>query len=196
MTDGGVALALFFPGTAEDNAFIQCDIFADLRGFADDDTHAVVDKETVRDPGAGMNFHPGEKAVDMADQPRETFKAADMKPMGQPVSPDGVETGTAEKHHQPRSGGRVPLHNGVNIPFYSAEHNQFPPKHIKKPVCSETTYRPWFHSDHGIGRAIPHSKPLTPVTRFTLLKFRMNSSGAHFAQKLHQNRSQPMTVSL
>lgn len=53
-----MALALVPGGAAQGNTLIEGDVVADLGGFADDDTHAVVDEEAPADPGPGWISMP------------------------------------------------------------------------------------------------------------------------------------------
>ena len=57
-------LGVFFAdvGPADGRALIDCAIVADLHGIADDDTHAVIDKDAPPDFGSRVDVHTGKKA--------------------------------------------------------------------------------------------------------------------------------------
>jgi hypothetical protein len=57
-----VSLARIGRCPAQSDALIKRDVVADLRGLADHDPGAMVDKEPPPDGRAGVNFDPGDHA--------------------------------------------------------------------------------------------------------------------------------------
>src|SRR5580704_3434419 len=57
-----VALFLLEAGAAERDALVEQHVVADLCGLADDDAHAVIDKEATPNLGARMDFDAGDPA--------------------------------------------------------------------------------------------------------------------------------------
>src|SRR5581483_941213 len=49
-------------GASEHDALVEDAALFDDRGLTDDDAHAVVDEDSVGDPGAGVNLDAGEEA--------------------------------------------------------------------------------------------------------------------------------------
>ena len=64
---GWVALLPLRAGAAEGDALVEVAVVADLRRFADDDAHAVIDEETLADRGAGVDLNAGEIAGHVGD---------------------------------------------------------------------------------------------------------------------------------
>lgn len=62
VADGGMALTLFFTGTAESNSLIERDVAAKLSGFADNKSHTMVNKKTGAQFSTGMDVYTGKKA--------------------------------------------------------------------------------------------------------------------------------------
>ena len=67
VTQGGVAFGAVGACAAERYALIEHDVGADFGGLADHYAHAVVDKETRANLGAGVNLDAGNEADEMHD---------------------------------------------------------------------------------------------------------------------------------
>ena len=65
ISEGRVAFLLFEGGAAQDNAFIDETVLADLARLADHDSHSVVDKDSSSDLCPGVNFNPGDSPAEM-----------------------------------------------------------------------------------------------------------------------------------
>src|SRR6185369_1524937 len=81
VTESRVALALVPRRAAEGYAVIQRAVVADLRSFADHDTHAVIDEKALSDLRAGMNFHAGQPAPDMRNEARQPAQSRTPQPV-------------------------------------------------------------------------------------------------------------------
>src|SRR5579862_6286248 len=66
-----VTFSALVTGSAQRYVLVDQDIVADLGGFADDDAHAVIDKETATDDGTGVDFDAGEKTGNLRDHARQ-----------------------------------------------------------------------------------------------------------------------------
>lgn len=44
---------------------VEHDAFADFSGFADDDSHSVVNKKATTNGGTGVNFNAGEESGEL-----------------------------------------------------------------------------------------------------------------------------------
>ena len=61
--------------TAQDRALVERDVFADLGGLADDDTHAVIDEAAGADHRARMDLNARQKPGDVSQKPGRKFQA-------------------------------------------------------------------------------------------------------------------------
>ena len=98
--DGGVAFALFQAGSAQGDAMIQGDAFANFGCFTNDHPHAVIDKKSGTDLRAGMDLDTGQEAGNMRKPARQQFETVFPKPVFRAVRPDGVQTGVGEQQFQ------------------------------------------------------------------------------------------------
>jgi hypothetical protein len=64
-----MALLFFKGGPTKHNAFINEAVIADLGGFPDHHTHAMVDEETSADRCSRMNLNSCQTPVEMRDEP-------------------------------------------------------------------------------------------------------------------------------
>ena len=87
---GGVAFCLGEHLAAQGYPVVQHHAVADVSGFANDHSHAVVDEEAPTDGGAGVDFHAGEKARELGEDARREFQSAFPQDVGDAVGPDGV----------------------------------------------------------------------------------------------------------
>ena len=62
-----MALAGFLAGAAQGDALVNEHVIAYFAGFADDDSHAVVDEEATADLCPGVDFDTGEGSRKLAD---------------------------------------------------------------------------------------------------------------------------------
>ena len=87
---GGVAFCLGEHLTAQGYPVVQHHTIADVGGFTNDHSHAVVDKKAPTDGGTGVDFHAGEKARELGEDARREFQSAFPQDVGDAVGPDGV----------------------------------------------------------------------------------------------------------
>src|SRR5262245_41596325 len=107
--DGGVALLLTPGDTAERDAVVEREVFADLCRLAHDDAHAVVDEEAVADGRARVDLDAGKESAQVGDEAAQEAPLAHPERMRQPVEPDGVQAGVAEEDLGGAAGGGVAL---------------------------------------------------------------------------------------
>ena len=110
-----MTLADVFSGAAQRDALIQGAVVADLGGFADHDTHSVIDKETFADGGARVDLDPGQPTRPLTDQPRGEIVTAQIQFVGDAVGQDGMHARIQEQHLHIATGGRIALPHGVNV---------------------------------------------------------------------------------
>src|SRR5665647_1585245 len=73
---------------------VHQNVVADLRGLADDHTHAVVDEEAPSDLCAGMDLNPCDRPRELRDQPGSQATARLVpQAMREPMHPDGMQPG-------------------------------------------------------------------------------------------------------
>ena len=101
------ALAAVGLGAAEGNAVVHGYIVADDGGFADDDAHAVVNKEIFADLGAGVDFHAGQQPSELRQQPRRKPPALLPQAVRQAVKQDAVVAWGTQKRFPAAGGGGV-----------------------------------------------------------------------------------------
>ena len=77
--------------------------------LADDDTHAVVDKEAPPDLRSGMDLDPGQEAPAVRNQPREPLESHAPKPMCEAVHEQRVKPRVAGNDLPGVARGRIAL---------------------------------------------------------------------------------------
>jgi hypothetical protein len=82
----------------------------------------VIDKELASYSGPGMNFDAGDKAGYLGSESTKEEKSVYPEPVGNPVHPDRMKSGVAEKnlHNIPRS--RVTVKNRIYILSHPGKH--------------------------------------------------------------------------
>ena len=60
-----MTLSFFLPGSAQGYALVEKHVIADFRGFADHDTHPVIDEKPSADGCAGVDFYPRDRAREL-----------------------------------------------------------------------------------------------------------------------------------
>lgn len=88
-----VTLALVFARAAERHTLIQCAVVTDNGGFADDDTHTVVDEQIFTDRRARVNLYTRFAARALRDIARDKFHIMAEKPVCLAVRPHRLEAG-------------------------------------------------------------------------------------------------------
>ena len=109
-----MALAHVLAGAAQGHAVVNQAVIADLCRLADDDTHAVVNDQTLADLGAGMNLNAGTVAAALGDQPGQKFQPMLITPVGFPVAPYGSHAGVQQQNLKRTAGSRVSGLIGLN----------------------------------------------------------------------------------
>lgn len=112
---GGMAFAFDERCPPQRDPLVECDVGRDLRGFADNDAHAVVNEQPLADDRAGMDFHPGDEPSRGRNPSRQQFKSDSPQPVGHPMGPKGVNAGIEQNDFQRVSGGRIAVKRGLDI---------------------------------------------------------------------------------
>ena len=102
-------------GAAQGHALIKRAIVADFGGLADDDAHAVIDKQPPADVSAGMNFDPGKEPPEMRYEASGEQPAVPPQPMADAVKQQRVKPRVAQHDLEPRAGGGVASQGRVNF---------------------------------------------------------------------------------
>jgi hypothetical protein len=84
-------------------------IVADLGGFADDDSHAVVDDEAAAELRGGMNLDSRQPARDVRRESPKKIQVVGPQPVRQAVPHDRMHARVAKQYFNIRSGGGIPL---------------------------------------------------------------------------------------
>src|SRR4029077_17056548 len=98
VAQGRMAFSLIPRSSAKRYAVVEGDIVADLRGFADDDAHTVIDKKPPPDDSSWMDLDASQKTGDVRDEPPRPFQIPLPQPMRQPMQRARVEAGVAGNH--------------------------------------------------------------------------------------------------
>src|SRR5690606_18393734 len=129
---------------------IEGDVLPYLGRFADDDPHAVVDKTAGPDLGAGMDFNPRQKPVDVGDDARDQQQAVPPQPVRHAVHQKGGKPGIHQDDFQPVAGRRVLGQRRLHVaPDLLPQAQANPSQKEKSPrlaLCAETGVVPRFHS--------------------------------------------------
>src|SRR5262249_22848060 len=109
-----MALAVNELRSAERDALIERHVIADLGRLADDGAHAVIDENPLSDDRTRMNFDPRQPAAQMRNEPREHGEISLPETMRQAMDEDGMNAGIGQQDLEPRPGGRIALHDGLD----------------------------------------------------------------------------------
>ena len=120
----GVALALVQTDAAERDAVIQRHVVADLRRFADDNAHAVINEKAVADFCARMNFDPGDAARKLRQPSSQQFQIVRPQPMRDAIRPQGVQSRIEQRDFEWVARGGIAVEHGLQIAVNDAEHKK------------------------------------------------------------------------
>ena len=102
---------------------IERAIVGDFSGFADHDSHPVVDENPAPHRRPGMDLDSRQPARPVREPSGEPAQAEPPQPMGHPAVPDErMQPGIARQHLPPGAGGRVPVEYDGDIFAKAAEH--------------------------------------------------------------------------
>ncbi len=104
------------------HAVIKGAVFADFGGFADHNSHAVIDKKTLADTGSRMNLDAGQKAADMRNKAAEEIELSRPQCMSQPIKQQGMKPRVTEEDLGHAAHGRVSIVNRFDILLEGVEH--------------------------------------------------------------------------
>ena len=110
-----MALAAFLSRSAERDALIESDIFAELRGLADDNACTMIDEQPLANRRAGMNFNPGQKAPDIRYDARNEHPTTPIKCMRDAMQPDRMKSRVAKENFDNALCRRVTFKNDADI---------------------------------------------------------------------------------
>ena len=111
LAQGGVALLVTRARPAQGHALSQVAVVADNGRLADDNAHAVVDKETFAYLCAGMYFDTGEKPAYMRNKSPNKKHLMLPEPMAQPIKQNRVKTRITEQDLKDTPCSRVTFKN-------------------------------------------------------------------------------------
>src|SRR6185369_10654350 len=92
----GVADALIQRGAAQRNIMINSHIISYGGGFPDDNTHAVIDKETMADFSSRMYLNPCQEAAYSGNPAGQQLEFDFPELVGYTVQHNGMKAGVAE----------------------------------------------------------------------------------------------------
>ncbi len=114
VADCGMAFATVFPGATKGDIVENYAFRADFCCFTDNDAHAVIDKKSLADFGAGMDFDAGKEAGDLGDDAGEETEADFVKRMCEIfVKDDGVEARIEDRFKS--AGGGIVFVDGADF---------------------------------------------------------------------------------
>ena len=134
VSDGGVPLPFFFSGAAQGHSLVKGNIIADDGGFPDDNAGTMIDEESFPDLSTGMDLDTSQEPGQSGNEPSRDEPGSLIKEMGNPIGPDGVESGIAKQDFQGILYGRIPLFDDSDIIAHGCKHKSFLPfGHKKRP---------------------------------------------------------------
>lgn len=90
---------------------VERNIVADFSCLADDNTHAVINKELLADLRSGVYLNAGKKPADMRNKPPYKKHLVLPEPVPQPVKQNRVKTRIAEQDLKHAPGRRITFKN-------------------------------------------------------------------------------------
>lgn len=115
VADGRMAFALFLTCPAEGHALIEGDVVADDCRFADDDAHAMVDKQAFTNLGAGMDFDARKEAGNSGNDTGRDKPLMLIEKVGQAMGPDGMKARIAKQDFQRVLSGWIAVLDDANV---------------------------------------------------------------------------------
>lgn len=116
-TQGGVALADIFTGTAQSDTLIKCYIVTDHGGLTDHGPAAVVNKQSLTDSGTGVDVNACSPSGAGIDQTRQQEMLFQVQSMGMTIAAQSTETGVTKHDFQSALYSRVSIHHGLYVFF-------------------------------------------------------------------------------
>ena len=117
-------MAFLFPptGPAEGDAVVDGDVLADFGGFADNDPHAVVDKEAGTDLCAGVYLDTGKEAAQLRGKASGQLQAVRPHPVRRPVKVEYLNAGIASQNLQRTPARRITILDCLYISSQCIKH--------------------------------------------------------------------------
>jgi hypothetical protein len=119
-----VALAGFLARAAKRTALIKQAVIAYLGSFADNNSASVVDKQTLSDFRARVNFNPGNKAAYLRNNTRGNYHISLIKPMRRTVHYNRVNARICQHYFKSAASRRVARLNRLYIFLYFIQKRQ------------------------------------------------------------------------
>ena len=113
--DGPAVFVAWKAQRAQSDALIDFHMVADDGRLADHHARTVVDKESLPDPGPGMDVDAGVGVRPLRHHSGKKRNAAGIKGMGDSMRGNGFHKGITDHHLRDRAGGRVAFVSGLEI---------------------------------------------------------------------------------
>ena len=110
-----MAFACFLTRTAEGYVLVDCAVVTDNRGFTDDNAHSVVNKQTLADFCARVNFDTRFVAASLGNPAGYELVIMIKKPVCAAVTADCLKARVEEENLCLAPCGRVAVQNRLNI---------------------------------------------------------------------------------
>src|SRR5262245_47337847 len=147
-------LASFFSGSTKRHTLKEGHIVSHFSGLADDDTHAMVNKEPCPDLGRWMNLNPCEPTGKLRDGTGDERHTEGFQPMGNAISQQRVKAGIREDHFHPAGRGRVTVKNRLEVLSNRLQHGGY--SAMVRPVQSNKQHGRSYLPPSPLHRALHH----------------------------------------
>ena len=111
VADRGMSLYFLPRCSTQRNAVVESDIIADFGRLANDNTHAVVNKEPFADLRSGVYLNTGQKPAHVRSKSPYKKHLMLPEPMPQPVKQNRVKTRITEQDLKDTPGRRIAFKN-------------------------------------------------------------------------------------
>ncbi|MNL47118.1 hypothetical protein D3C87_1698850 [compost metagenome] len=116
----------FFTRSPKRDSLIDNHIITDLTGLPDDDTHSVVNKQTVADGCPRMNFNTGHKSANLGNDAGKCKPSPFVKRVSYPVCPNGMKSSVGEDNLKPAAGCGIVVEYCPNVRLDMLKHHGSP----------------------------------------------------------------------
>ncbi|MNN55596.1 hypothetical protein D3C81_1704790 [compost metagenome] len=86
----------------------------------------MVDKQSVTDPGTGMDLHTGHESADLGDDPRQRKPSSFVKGVGYSVGPYRVKSGIGENNLESAAGCGIVVEYSPDVRLDMLKHHVSP----------------------------------------------------------------------
>ena len=102
---------------------IEGHVIADLGSLTNNDTHAMINKETAADFGPGMNFNPCQQARQLHDCPRQHFQPPAPEPVRQTIGQHHMDRRIKQQDAEHPASSRITVNNCPKFIFQRRKHD-------------------------------------------------------------------------